>query len=319
MSDTEQGTASTAPHAESLKITLPTYDGVLDPKLWLRSLEKIRKAKKWSKGHMVTQAPLLLTGRADDFWETVETEVGDDWDSFKLKIEEEFGERKTEGEHLTDLTKLVRETDEPLPILLWRMEKKFKKAFPSAEPGLCNKVLSERFKTALVEGKNNGDSDLGKHLKIHQTGELDPKKLLKAAESLEKIIDKQSSVNSLATEADKIEERITQCVMKSLAEIDMKHDPGVQSVTRNNWQTSVRGRRNQFTRSRGRGYNQSSGDPNQAVGTCFTCKQPGHFRRNCPYRDCCYRCWNKGHSSRDCQAPSPVPLNSQWLGATDQH
>ena len=115
-----------------MKITLPTYDGVAEPKIWLRSLEKIRKAKKWAKAHMVTQAPLLLTGRADEFWETVESDIGDGWDSFKRKIEEEFGE-KTEGDHLTDLTKLVREIDEPPPILLWRMEKKFKKAFPSAD------------------------------------------------------------------------------------------------------------------------------------------------------------------------------------------
>ena len=41
---------------------------------------------------MVTQAPLLLTGRADNFWETVESDIGDDWDSFKRKIGEECGE-----------------------------------------------------------------------------------------------------------------------------------------------------------------------------------------------------------------------------------
>ena len=95
-----------------------TYDGVANPKIWLHSLEKIRKAKKWTKARMIIQAPLLLTGRAENFWETVESDIGDDWDSFKRKIEEEFGEKKTEGEHLTDLPKLIREIDEPLPILL---------------------------------------------------------------------------------------------------------------------------------------------------------------------------------------------------------
>ncbi len=60
---------------------------------------------------MVTQAPLLLVRRADHFWETMESESGDDWDIFKQKVEDEFGEKKSEGEHLTDLTKFVREID----------------------------------------------------------------------------------------------------------------------------------------------------------------------------------------------------------------
>ena len=314
MSDTDQGTGL---RVESLKITLPTYDGVADPKIWLRPLEKIRKAKKWTKAHMVTQAPLLLTGRADDFWETVETDIGDDWDSFKPKIEEEFGEKKTEGEHLTDLTKLVREIDEPLPILLWRMEKKFKRAFPSADPDLSKKVLSERFKTALVEGKNKGDSDLGQHLKVHQADELDPKKLLKAAESLGKILGKQLPVNSLVTETDGIEKRITEQVIKSMAEIDMTSELGVQAVRRG-VKFFKRGQRNRFASPSGRGLGQSSSARSQP-NICFICHQPGHFRRTCQYRDSCYRCWKKGHFSRDCRAPTPVTLNSQWLGTADQH
>ena len=218
---------------------------------------------------------------------------------------------------MTDLTKLVGEIDEPLPILLWRMEKKFKKAFPSADPDLSKKVLSERFKTALAEGENKGDSDLGQHLKVHQGDELDPKKLLKAAENLEKVLGKQLPVNSLVTEADGIEKRITEQVIKSIAEIDMTSEPGVQAVRRG-VKSLEHGQRNRFARPSGRGLGQSSSGQNQP-NTCFICHQPGHFRKTCQYRDSCYRCWKEGHFSRDCRAPTPVPLNSQWLAAADQH
>ena len=65
MSDAEEVQAGaqaegTATKTETLKVNLPTYDRSLDPKVWLRSIEKIRKAKKWSKAHIVTQAPVLL-------------------------------------------------------------------------------------------------------------------------------------------------------------------------------------------------------------------------------------------------------------------
>lgn len=70
-----------------LKIILPIYDGSTDPKSWLRQLEKIKKA------------PLLLKDRADDYWETIENVV-ENWNTFKEKFSQEFGERKTVGEHL---------------------------------------------------------------------------------------------------------------------------------------------------------------------------------------------------------------------------
>lgn len=155
------------------------------------------------------------------------------------------------------------------------MEKKFKKAFPSAHPDLSKKVLSERFKTVLIDGKNKDDSDLDQHLKVRQADELDPKEFLKAAKSLEKILGKQSSVNNLATPAQEIEDRITERVIKSLSEIDMKPDDGLQSV-RDDMKQPDRGRRNRFSRSNGR-----RRDPRQSFSrqsqstTCFICHQPG--------------------------------------------
>ena len=77
-----------------LKIVLSTYDGSIEPKHWLRQLEKVQKAKSWTEKQLITQAPLLLTGRADDYWETIETTVKD-WPTFKEKFTHEFGERKT--------------------------------------------------------------------------------------------------------------------------------------------------------------------------------------------------------------------------------
>ncbi len=67
--ETVQVAESTQSTVESLRIKLPGYDGMVDPKSWLRQLEKAKKAKKWSDEQLIAQAPLLLTGRADEFWE----------------------------------------------------------------------------------------------------------------------------------------------------------------------------------------------------------------------------------------------------------
>ncbi len=68
--------------------------------------------------------------------------------------------------------------------------------------------MSERFTTAFVEGKNKGDKELGHHLKVHQADEVDPKNLLKVAESLEKTMRKISSVGSVVTvDTDNIDDR----------------------------------------------------------------------------------------------------------------
>ena len=66
MSDSEEVEAEVraegmAAKAETLKVNLPTYDGSTDPKIWLRSLEKIRKAKKSSKAHIMEE--LMISGR----------------------------------------------------------------------------------------------------------------------------------------------------------------------------------------------------------------------------------------------------------------
>lgn len=62
--ETVHAAESTQSTVEGLRIKLPGYDGMVDPKSWLRQLEK---AKKWSDGQLIAQAPLLLTGRADKF------------------------------------------------------------------------------------------------------------------------------------------------------------------------------------------------------------------------------------------------------------
>ena len=86
--------------AHDPKILLPTYDESTDPKQWFRQLEKIKKAKNWTRTQIIAQDPLLLTGRADSYWETTESTVTD-WKTFKEKFSTDCGERKTVGERLT--------------------------------------------------------------------------------------------------------------------------------------------------------------------------------------------------------------------------
>ena len=75
---------------------------------------------------MILQALLLLEDREDDYWETSEDDVIISQD-FKEKFTAEFGERKTVGEHLADLTTRSRKVDEPLDVLLGRINTKYGK------------------------------------------------------------------------------------------------------------------------------------------------------------------------------------------------
>lgn len=65
---------------------------------------------------------ILLTGRTDNCWETIESTVTY-WKTFKEKFSTEFWERKTVGEHLCDLT--ISPTQEPLDVLMARIQKKY--------------------------------------------------------------------------------------------------------------------------------------------------------------------------------------------------
>ena len=66
--------SSTTPlgSASGLKIVFSTYDGTTDPKQWLQQFERVQKAKGWTDNQVITQRPPLLTGRADEYWETIE-------------------------------------------------------------------------------------------------------------------------------------------------------------------------------------------------------------------------------------------------------
>lgn len=53
-------------------------------------------------------------------------------------------------------------------------------------------------------------------------------------------------------------------------------------------------------------YNQSKGlpPPREEIlkpGMCFCCGSMGHFRNNCPLKDCCLICGKSGHSFRSCR------------------
>ena len=168
-----------------LKIILPTYGGSTDPKSWLRQLEKIRKAKNWSEAQLILQAPLLLKDRADDYWETIEDDVTT-WKDFKDKFTQEFGERKTVGEHLADSTTMSRKVDEPLDVLLGRINTKYGKAFPTADltKNEHKQQITERFVKALIFGSNSIDATLGQHLQVHKADVTTPQLMLKAANDL---------------------------------------------------------------------------------------------------------------------------------------
>jgi len=101
--DSSQASSMPASRATGLKIVLSTYDRSIDPKQWLQQLEKVKKAKNWTRPQLIAQALLLLTGRTADCWETTESTVTY-WKTFKEEFSTEFCERKTVGEHFCDPT-----------------------------------------------------------------------------------------------------------------------------------------------------------------------------------------------------------------------
>ena len=303
-------TSSTTPvsSASGLKIVLSTYDGSTDPKQWLRQLEKVQKAKTWTENQLITQAPLLLTGRGDEYWETIEDSVKD-WKSFKQKFTDEFGERKTVGEHLQDLTTIKRDADEPLDVLMGGIRRKYAKAFPGADfcAEVHQKQLCARFVSALLTGTNKTDHLLGQHLQLHKADVTNTSTLVKEAGDIQPRLG-ASAVKPRAVQAvvadpqDKyqidlsvLEDRIVKRVVNALQESNQEasKDPGPVSYTPKSRESQSAGPR-----------------------LCYTCNSPEHIAKLCPYKMACKRCWQFKHRTRDCPAPHPTdcPLNSQRLG-----
>ena len=155
-------------------------DGMKDPTSWLRQLEKGKTAKRWTDAQLVTQAPLLLTGTADEFWKTIESATTT-WKEFRETFLYEFCERKTVGEHLCELTKISRAEGEPFNVLLWRIQQKYKLAFPNSDltQESVKVILVSHFISSLVDAKSRSDQALCFHLKLHYKSKKDPATLVK--------------------------------------------------------------------------------------------------------------------------------------------
>ena len=301
-----------------LKIILPTYDGSTDPKSWLRQLDKIRKAKNWSEAQLILQAPLLLKDRADDYWETIEDDVTT-WKDFKEKFTAEFGERKTVCEHLADLTTMSRKVDEPLDVLLGRINTKYGKAFPTADltKDEHKQQITERFVKALIFGSNSVDAKLGQHLQVHKTDLANPRLMLKAANDLLPLFVATLSTKPIWTvnaepslseqELDSLEDRI---VNRLTAVLHLPHSPSSQESTKpcdedKNWHQER--------------HDNKMPIHNKKNSSCYTCQSPQHFARSCPYRNACRRCWKEGHRTRECPEPKPCPCPLNLKGLGEKH
>lgn len=322
---------SSGSKVDGIKIILPTYDGSTDPKTWLRQLEKIQKAKQWNDKQLIVQAPLLLKDRADDFWETIENDVKD-WKTFKEKFSLEFGERKTVGEHLSDLTRISRKADEPLDVLMGRITKKYQKAFPTADLQTTEEhkgQITERFVKAIIFGANSVDSTLGQHLQIHKADVKDPTVILKDARNLlprlvqsDKIKPTVCTVtpDSKVIQQEDLEELEDRIVDRLVSVLQMPADRADTTPYRaNNNMRSTRDRPNVNNQQNKQRYTKDTTFKSGSK-SCFTCGSSTHFVKSCPFKKACRRCWQEGHLTRECQAPSPVecPLNQRGLRETSK-
>ena len=67
-------------------------------------------------------------------------------------------------------------------------------------------------------------------------------------------------------------------------------------------------------RGRGRSSRDSRDNLKNAEPRCYHCNLPGHFRRQCQFKDCCQRCWKPGHQAKECMASALKPLTLSYLG-----
>ena len=246
---------------------------------------------------MILHAPHLLKDRADIYWETIEDDVTT-WKDFKEKFTVEFGERRTVTEHVADLTNMSRKVDEPLDVVLGRINTKYAKDEHKQQ-------IAERFVKALIFGSNSIEAKLGQHLQVHNTDLATPQLMLKSSNDLmplfvttlkTKPIRNVNAEPSLREqELDSLEERI---VNRLTAVLQLPHSPSWQESTKlcdedKNWYKE-------------RHYNKMPAH-NKKKSSCYTCQSPQHFGRSCPYRNACRRCWKEGHRTRECPEPKPCP------------
>ena len=317
---------SSGSKVDGIKIILPTYDGATDPKTWLRQLEKIQKAKQWNDKQLIVQAPLLLKDRADDFWETIENDVKD-WKTFKEKFSHEFGERKTVGEHLSDLTRISRKTDEPLDVLMGRITKKYQKAFPVADLQTTEEhkgQITERFVKAIMFGANSVDSTLGQHLQIHKADVKEPTVILKDARNLlPRLVQSDQIKPAVCTvtpdskgihqeDLEELEERIVDRLV-SVLQMPADRADATSYRANNNRRSTTNDRSNSNSQQNKQMYTRDTTFKSGSK-VCFTCGSSTHFVKSCPYKKACRRCWQEGHLTRECQAPRPMECPLNWGG-----
>ena len=79
-----------------------------------------------------------------------------------------------------------RKVDEPLDVLLGRINTKYGKAFPTADltKDEDKQQFTERFVKALIFGSNSIDAKLSQHLQVHKTDPATPQLMFKAANDL---------------------------------------------------------------------------------------------------------------------------------------
>ena len=104
---------------------------------------------------------------------------------------------------MCELTKITRTKGEPFNVLRWRIQQKYKLAFPDTEltQESVKVMLVARFISSLVDSKSRSDQALGLHLKLHYKAEKDPSNIVKIACDLEQtFVDSkvESTVNTVA-------------------------------------------------------------------------------------------------------------------------
>ena len=211
---------------------------------------------------------------------------------------------------------MSRKVDEPLDVLLGRINTKYDKAFPTADLTMNEhkQQITERFVKALIFGSNSIDATLGQHLQVHKPDVTTPQLMLKAANDLLplfvltspsmkpiQIVNAEPSLSE--QDVNSLEDRI---VNRLTAVLQLPHSSPSQESTKacddvNKWHKER--------------HDNKVPPSQQEKFFLLHMPIPQHFACSCPYRNACRRCWKEGHRTHECPEPKPCPCPLNFEGA----
>ena len=290
-------------------ITIPMcYDGKqLDIRDWLSNFEGCKIINQWSDDESTCILPTYLRAQALQLYNDMTSEEKRDYKTLKETLIQKFDPVQDPGVYLSQLHGMSQGSYKSLQQLSSAVFRLVAKAYPTIDADSKQKMSIQYFIDAL------SDSEVQK-----QVRRLSPKTLASAVDlalreesyvALEKKRPRIQSVtetdvySEMSKQLTELKEQVAQLSVSKSSEAK-REAKGESKAKNTNVRSNYLGNRNQ-NRGRGRGYDQNRGRVPQYAGNvnpymydpsfsynqtqnwdqgCWYCGDPGHFKRDCPYR-----------------------------------